>query len=359
MDIRKIQKVGTGTLCISLPKKWAQDFNIDYGAMMQVSPRADGSIEIKPFQGPETDRAETYRIQIKDIHHSGKLKRLLIGCYVVGYNKVHIQSERDFTQELIKDVRDTKEQLIGASIVHEGTHDIHLSYTVDISKYDLEGLLRREVELVASIYVPILKIMQTPEPTITPKLRELEREIDTSYWLSLRYILTVQNNIKRGLKHESLNPLELLESRTIFRCLENAADSARSIISIIENTKDRSNKQFDDQLFSHLNSICDLGTYMLKDALEAVLTHNASAADDLIQRTPNLKAMVERFQDWLAGSDYELSEVLLAHHIALCLSNLGSCSTIISEIAINRALDKDVAESSTGSDKKEMNGNSR
>lgn len=340
MEIRKIQRVGTGTLCISLPKNWAKRFNISSGSKMQVLPQTDGSIEIRPFGEGSEQASLAAEIDLADISHEGQLMRLLIGSYVVGQHKATIASPEPFTPSQLAEIKMAEEQLLGAAIIEETENQIVMEFAVDTNKYTLQDLLRREVELVTTLYSPALKIIGSKDPDLIPTLTEHQREIDRFYWLSLRFILATQEAISQGLGQEDLHPFELLESRTIFRCLENATDSARSIINIMNRTPDWSEQEFDEKLLKQLTGICDLGTYMLKDAVEAALTHDAKTAEELIHRAPNLQSLVEQFQEWLVNSDYNMQVVLLAHHIAWCLSNLASCSTIISEIAINRAMDE-------------------
>ena len=339
MEYRKIQRVGTGTLCISLPKRWANEFGVESGSMMQVSTLEDGSVVINPREGKAAREAREITIDASEVTRSGQLQQLVIGSYLVGNERIRIKAEGRFTPEQMVEYRQAAEQLIGATLVDEDINEAELQVALELNRYSLKELLQREAELVTSLYRPALASFRELNPAVIDELRKLEREADQFYWLAVRYILTTQSGIGRGLQSQ-MNPSELLESRTVFRCLGNATDYARGIINILEKALTRPALSLDPHLEQTLTSICDMGTAMLKDAVSAVLMHDAEVAASVIDRHKLLRAMLDQFQEWLMQSKYDRPSVILAYHITWALIGIGSCSCTISETAINRALER-------------------
>ena len=48
MESRKIQKTGGSTLIVSLPKKWAQNANLEAGSEIRLLEQVDGTLLLNP-----------------------------------------------------------------------------------------------------------------------------------------------------------------------------------------------------------------------------------------------------------------------------------------------------------------------
>ncbi|MEK6851032.1 MAG: AbrB/MazE/SpoVT family DNA-binding domain-containing protein, partial [Candidatus Thermoplasmatota archaeon] len=91
MESRKVQKVGTSTLTISLPKPWVQKFGLKQGD--QVFLEEEGSfLKVTPAAlATRRQGSQEYVIDADLCDEPGILNRVIVGNYVLGRERLVVK----------------------------------------------------------------------------------------------------------------------------------------------------------------------------------------------------------------------------------------------------------------------------
>src|SRR5439155_13563291 len=94
VESRKVQKVGTSTLSVSLPKDWAERTGITKGDILLFEDLRDGSLRITPSALGLPKAGEAVFVINADLaQDKGMLGRIVVGNYVIGRNHFLVRSK--------------------------------------------------------------------------------------------------------------------------------------------------------------------------------------------------------------------------------------------------------------------------
>src|ERR1051326_8707667 len=117
---RKVQKVGTSTLSVSLPTDWAERTGVEKGDILLFEDLRDGSLRVSPSgaSGPKASDA-VFVVSADLALDRGMLGRIVVGNYVLGRSHLVIKSKTRIRSEQIREVRDAASNLTGMGIMLE------------------------------------------------------------------------------------------------------------------------------------------------------------------------------------------------------------------------------------------------
>src|SRR3989338_6775514 len=92
---RKINRVGTATLTVSLPSSWTKSFGLKQGNVVEVN--EDGSKLVISAENVESS-LQKYQLHLKKGEHF--LRRYLSSTYRDGFDEIEITSEEPLDFEL-------------------------------------------------------------------------------------------------------------------------------------------------------------------------------------------------------------------------------------------------------------------
>lgn len=230
LEIRKLQKVGSSTLSVSLPSGWAAEHGLRRGVSVQLV--EDGKelriIPIAEGAGP-VSRETAYLIAADECRSPEVLSRVLISCYVLGRDHVVVRSKERMPTEFIDAVRRTSKKLIGVGIIEESPESIVLQCSIETQRYPVDALFKRLYNLSASAITDSLEALRLKDAKLAHLAASREEDADMIYWLIMRLILSAQQD-------ESVRTLIGLKSRAdvagysiIAADLERIADQTRIV----------------------------------------------------------------------------------------------------------------------------------
>lgn len=232
VEIRKLQKVGSSTLSVSVPSGWAAEQGLKRGASVQLV--EDGrELRVIPLggavQGPAEGRA--FLISADECGTPEVLNRAIVACYVLGRDHLVVRSKARLPAESIDAVRRTSKKLIGVGIIEEGPDEIVLQCSIETQRYPVDALFKRLYNLSASALTDSLEALRTKDAKLAHVAASREEDADMIYWLIMRLILSAQQD-------EGVRALIGLKSRAdtagysiIAADLERIADQTRVIAS--------------------------------------------------------------------------------------------------------------------------------
>lgn len=131
---RKLQRVGSGTYTVSVPKEWADAHRLEAGNTVHLYTHTDGSIVVRSAER-DGGSLESVRLEV-DGTSSEVLRRTLRAAYAAGFAEVTLVPEESFTSEARRAVRSTATTLVGAAVSVEREDEVvvrSLLDTADVS----------------------------------------------------------------------------------------------------------------------------------------------------------------------------------------------------------------------------------
>ncbi|WP_338601621.1 phosphate uptake regulator PhoU [Sulfolobus tengchongensis] len=147
IETRKVQKLGSSSLFITLPKKWINKWNIKPGDKVILESLDDGSLRLV------AEKAKTNagkRTILADIDAFKQPLINIIPClYILGYDEIVFETKKDFSKKDLEDAMYASEHLVGAEIVESSEKKIKMECLLDTEKVGVESLLRRILNIIS------------------------------------------------------------------------------------------------------------------------------------------------------------------------------------------------------------------
>lgn len=343
VESRKVQKVGTSTLSVSLPKEWAERQGVEKGDILLFEDMRDGSLRIAAsgIGGPK-EREAVYVINADLATDKGMLGRIVVGAYVIGRNHLLIKSKGRIRSEHIREVRDAAAKLNGMGIMVETADTIELQCSLDASGFPMETVIKRLYTIGATMQKEAVESLVARDPRLAEDARGREDEADKVYWLALRLLLTAQVDPQVAEAIGIQDQLPIVGNRLICKNLEHVADYADNIAKSVLDILGRGT-EVEGPLVKRLQKASDLSARIVADGLASIFTHDIKVANKAIEA----KAEVERIEEEI------LTDILKKHEdpalvaslraVAWSIRRIAEYGSEIAVIAINRYLERESA----------------
>lgn len=132
---RKVSKIGPATLMVSLPSKWAKQFNIKKGEEIDLE---QDSNKLVITAGKSI---QSKKIEIDLSKASSLTRRYLMEAYRSGFDEIKVSFPNSKDLKLIQDT--TSDILLGFEIVEQGKNNCILRNVTRESDEEFENVLRR------------------------------------------------------------------------------------------------------------------------------------------------------------------------------------------------------------------------
>ncbi len=225
---RIVQKTGTSTLIVSLPKSWTEKAGIRKGSDLFALEQPDGSLVLSTKLSEE--RRESLDLSADDVHSKEELKRKFYSAYLAGFDSIRVHSSSRFTPELRKTILQETKRLIGLEIVEETPNVMIVKDFFSREGLSIEKTMKRMHLITCSLFEDLL------EGKELDAVVERDDEVDR-----LRFLLLRQLNL--ALKNPAvLKSLDLTANRctdyaTATLYIERIADHVTSMAKILSREK--------------------------------------------------------------------------------------------------------------------------
>ena len=110
MESRKIMALGKSSLVVSLPKDWIQFNGLEKGDLLNVEVQRDRSLLVKPSLSAK-DEGRRIVVEIDESASSDSIFRIVIGCFLNGYNDIVLNSGSIFSVQQQQAIRNVVKSL--------------------------------------------------------------------------------------------------------------------------------------------------------------------------------------------------------------------------------------------------------
>jgi phosphate uptake regulator len=340
METRKVQAVGASTLSISLPKKWANSNNIDKGDQVFLIEEGDylKVVSAKTRKEESESGVLEYVINADLCKEKGMLERVIVGNYVLGREKMTVKSGGRLKSEHLHEIRNVSWRLIGLGILEETASEMSLQCSIDPSKYPLESLLKRLLNIGSTMLDEAIEALMKSDKKLADDVIRREDDADMMYWLCLRLILSAQDDDSLMKKLGVERRYELAGNRLVAKDLETVADLSKEIancaIALTQAGVKIPNK-LSKAIKDYSSSVKDL----YEKSLTVLLARDIESANRIIESKEGLRRKEERIEKLMFEDIKDSFALLHMRNVAHNLEKIAEMALSISVIAINRFLE--------------------
>ncbi len=333
MEIRRLQKLGTTTLVVSLPRKWVLEKGLKSGDTVYVETTDDGLL-IR--LAPRTSRIVRAVIDGDAVERGEELERLVTACYLQGYDEIVVTSKHGLSGAKTDWIVSTTERLPGLEIVRQDDYEVVLKVLIDTKRYTIVELLRRMQELITWMIESSVDALIHNMSEKAAEVGRAEQKIDSYYFLALRQLLTAVRE-RSLIKEVGLDsPLALTGLRLVLAAVEEVADHAlqvsREVVKLGQTKERKEGRQFVEQLKELATEVSNvfgmsLNGYLVSDI--KLLNRSLDRVPELLERINALESTVlESVKDVQKSLSYRL---MLTNLVEI----LDNCR-LIAQTGINR-----------------------
>jgi phosphate uptake regulator len=341
VDSRKVQKVGTSTLSVSLPKEWAERTGIAKGDILLFEDLRDGTLRITPSAlGLPKGSDAVFVINADLAVDKGMLGRIVVGNYVIGRNHFLVRSRTRIKSEHIREVREAVAKLHGLGIMLETADTIELQCSLDAAGFPMESVIKRLYTIGATMQKEAMEALVKRESQLAQDARGREDEADMVYWLALRLILTAQVDPQVAEQIGLHQQLPIVGNRLICKNLEHVADYAdniaRSVLDILA-----SGSEVEPPLVRKLQRASDVSARIVADALACIFAHDLKLANKAIEAGAEVERIEEEILTDILKKHEDPGLVASLRAVAWSTRRIAEYGSEIAVIGINRYLERD------------------
>ena len=340
MEGRRVQKVGYSTLSVSLPSRWAKETGLKQGDTIIFVPDTDGSLRIMTSALAERRATQGEFIINSDLCDEPRmLARIIVGNYILGRDTISVVSSGRIRSEHLREIREAAKRLIGLGIIEETPNRIILQCSIDPAKFPIDTLIRRLYVIASTMYTEAIQALSENNPDLAQDAVRREDEADTICWLTIRLLLSAQQNRNLAQSIGISDILEIPDNRLIVQLLESIADHAEKMaLSVIELEKSRD--EIPHHIIETIAQMGDLATVVCQKAMDCNYKGDIKVASDAIEAAGVIETSEERLMSALPKG--VSNPYLIAHirTVVWCLRRIAELGASIALIAIDKALEK-------------------
>src|SRR3989454_6284114 len=339
MESRKVQKVGTSTLTISLPKPWVQKFGLkqgdqvfleEEGAFLKVTPAALASRRVG---------APEYTIDADLCDEPGILYRVIVGNYVLGRERLLVKASGRLSSEHLAEARDAARRLMGMGIIEETASRMTLQCSIEPTKYPVDTLIKRLYNLSSTMLDESIEALVTRDRRLAEDALHREDDADTMYWLLIRLLLSAQADDSLLEQLGLRNRLEIAGYRLIAKELETVADYgediARKVLELIE-----ADVAIPTSLARSLKDLSEGVRDVYSKGMSGLLSRDLKLANQAIVARDEMKKKETKFMRLLFAEVEEPTVLLNFRNIMDGVQRMTDYGLSIAVIAFNRYLER-------------------
>ncbi len=326
MELRKVQRTNSGTFFVSLPKDWAERVGLGKGAILAVLESIDGHLCLDPQYDAER---EPLSVVIKPTSY---LNREIVGKYLLGYDKIHVEAKNRISPEERAIVKQTSDRLIGLEIVEEDYASIVLECLLEPAASSPEKILRREYNIAASMLQDAVKAFLEGDVHLAKNVIARDVEVNRFYFLLVRTLRTVIQNPSLGEKL-GIRSIDCLDYRLCASLVETIGDKAVEVAYKALALKDVKISREVSQLIGKFQSMIFEAQ---ENALKAFFGHDVILAEEVRDERMKMESV---FHDIESAAKKQSTEVVpLILTVASSMYRIYDHSVDIADLVMPREL---------------------
>ncbi|OGY31064.1 MAG: hypothetical protein A3C02_02890 [Candidatus Andersenbacteria bacterium RIFCSPHIGHO2_02_FULL_45_11] len=235
MEKRKLQRTGGASLTVTLPKKWIDDQQLQYGQQVAMHSQGSGTLLLKPVS--ERGQSSQTILQMKNLTPD-MIMRKAIALFISGVNEITFLFP-GLTKAQRSHIRSIIDRLIGFEIVEESSGTVVIRNILDITKLPIPDMVDKMFLLARSMIADAIEAALQKDIDSAQDIISRDRDIDKLYLVINRQFHSILED-RITEEDVGIDRLGISYYHTVALQLERIADHAVKIATAV--TQDDSMK---------------------------------------------------------------------------------------------------------------------
>lgn len=326
--------LGKSSLVISLPKEWMHLNDLKKGDAISYAIKRDRSLVIYPSTQKKT-QTKSITLNISKNEDENLITQKILGSYLNGYSGITIVSEKIFSIQQTKAIRNIAARLY-MRVMESDTKGVFIQSLTDESKASLEQAIQRMHLISHSMCVDAINSLKNRDLTLAKTVYSLDDDVDHFSFFIIRLI---RNAAQDPLLANELriDPLDCLDYQALVYSIERAADFAANITRHLIMLDGRQQTVPDDVL-ELMVTAGNEATDLYEKAVSAFFSKDVAFSVDLMKRQKRVEKLdIEITSKAFTGEQKTAELVCAMCSIRDDIKKIADSAVNIAEIAVNRA----------------------
>ena len=332
METRKIMALGKSSLVVSLPKNWIESNGLEKGDLLSLEVQSDLSLLVQPALRVK-EEGRRIEVELDDSASSDSIFRIVIGCYLNGYNDIILNSSNIFSVIQQQAIRDVVKSLY-LRILSSNASSVTLQTLMNESMANLFDGIERMHLITLSMCNDILKSMQSWDLGLARSVVALEEDVDQFMFYLIRLIRSAAFNPALANRLE-IDMLDCLDYQSLVNLIERVADNvhnaAYSLVQIEEHKE-----SVPSDLWKRLIATTEASFRAYETAIEVFRERSVELCDMIIDeqyRLSQLARSITPFQDISVSEPFFYPLFVIRDSVI----RIGDYASDIAELTIDKA----------------------
>ena len=332
MEIRKIMALGKSSLVVSLPKNWIESTGLDKGDSLSLEVQKDLSLLIQPAHEEQADGRKV-EVEIDESTSSDSIFRIVIGCYLNGYNDIVLNSCSIFSVQQQQAIRNVVKSLY-LRILSSNASSVTLQTLMNESMANVYDGLERMHLITMSMCNDVLRAMRNWDLELARSVVSLEEDVDQFMFYLMRLIRSA--SIDPALaNHLEIDMLDCLDYQTLVDLIERVADNVyKAAFSLVQ--LEEYKESIPVPLWEKLIETTSTSVSAYEKAIEVFRSRSVEDCDIIIDEQYKLSQMARAITPF---PDISVSDPIFYPLFVIrdSVIRIGDFATDIAELTIDKA----------------------
>jgi phosphate uptake regulator len=332
MDTRKIMALGKSSLVVSLPKDWIDSNGLEKGDLLSLEVQSDLSLLLQPALRVK-DEGKRIEVELDPSASSDSIFRIVIGCYLNGYNDIVLNSSNIFSVTQQQAIRDVVKSLY-LRILSSNASSVTLQTLMNESMANLFDGIERMHLITLSMCHDVLKAMQNWDLELARSVVALEEDVDQFMFYLIRLIRSAAYDPALANRLD-IDMLDCLDYQTLVDLIERVADNVHNTaFSIVQIEEYRDSVP--SGLWDKLINIAEASFRAYETAIEVFRERSVELCDMIIDEQYKLSQLARSITPFVGIS---ASEPIFYPLFVIrdSVIRIGSYASDIAELTIDKA----------------------
>ena len=333
MDTRKIMALGKSSLVVSLPQEWIKINNLRRGDTLTLETHSDLSLVVHPALKSD-DRRREIEIKVDPDDSEGAITRMLIGCYLNGYNFIKVTSTKIFPVEQQRAIRGVVKSLY-LRIIESQAGQVVLQTLMDESMASIFLALERMHTITSSMCWDVHRAMVEWDVDLARSVISLEEDVDQFMYFLFRLIRSAAINPSLA-NRLGVDMLDCLDYQTLVSLVERVADHVNDIaVSIV--SLQESGVKVPREVSDVLNETAKAAFDNYDRAIDIFRSGSMEGSEVVMDQLEEIKRLTRTITPMRIGSNQNGEAVVPLFVMRDNLRRIGEYTADIAELTIDKA----------------------
>jgi phosphate uptake regulator len=303
MESRKVQRVGSSSLAVSLPNEWVKEVGLKKGQLVFFNEDEGNILKIMTAGQIEKQPDSTVELNGDFCKDPEILGRALMGVYSLGYDSIRIVSSTRLSSEQVNKIRSITRELMGMGIMEETPNSLLIQCSIDTTKFPINTLLRRLFIISSTMHREMIDSLQKFDMELAGEAIRRDKEAYTMFWVIVRLLNSCQRDKGIASQMDIDIPTLTIWYRLIAQYLRLIADWAHQIAEKVI-ALNQSKERIGEELIQKLIEINERSYGMCHEAINSFFSSDIQLANKAIETYHEIQQTEETLQERVCSSAY-------------------------------------------------------